>query len=156
MTLPPPPAPPPRSRVPMLLGIGGLVIWVAALIAGVIVLAVTVGPTTYDGTFKWDEELLEGDGPDKVAMIRIEGEIIPGETAGVFGQPVLGSDDYVSMLRQAEEDDDVVAVVLRIDSPGGAVVASDDVYRAVRRLKEAEKPVVVTMGDTAASGGYYI
>ena len=57
---------------------------------------------------------------------------------------------------QAREDEDVKAIVLRVDSPGGSVFASEQIYREVRAAQEAGKPVVVSMGDLAASGGYYI
>ena len=57
---------------------------------------------------------------------------------------------------QARQDSDIRAVVLRIDSPGGSVLASEQIYREVQALKQDGKPVVVSMGDVAASGGYYI
>jgi protease-4 len=72
-----------------------------------------------------------------------------GGTAGV------ASDPYRALLRRLERDDAVRAVVLRVDSPGGDALASDLLWRSVRRLAEA-KPVVATMGDVAASGGYYV
>ncbi|KAK9866042.1 hypothetical protein WJX84_005364, partial [Apatococcus fuscideae] len=56
----------------------------------------------------------------------------------------------------ARIDDKIKAVVLRIDSPGGSAVASDAICREVKRLREAGKPVIVSMGNIAASGGYYI
>jgi protease-4 len=147
-----------RKRWPLALGIGGLVVWVAALIAGVVVLAVTAGPTSFSGEHKWSEERLFGSGADKVALIRIEGEIVSGEGGGggVLGARTLGSDDYVSQLRQALTDDNVKSVVVRLDTPGGAVVASDDVFRMIRALRDRGKFVVASMGDVAASGGYYI
>ncbi|NEK75139.1 MAG: S49 family peptidase, partial [Xanthomonas euvesicatoria] len=60
------------------------------------------------------------------------------------------------LLRQARDDDEVKAVVLRVDSPGGEVFASEQIRREVVALKQAGKPVVVSMGDLAASGGYWI
>ena len=60
------------------------------------------------------------------------------------------------LIREAREDDDVKAIVLRVDSPGGSVFASEQIYREVRAAQAAGKPVVVSMGDLAASGGYYI
>lgn len=155
----PPPLPPSRKRRrwPLALGIGGLVVWVVALIAGVVALFASALPGVFTGIHRWDEETVLGSGTDKIAEIRIEGEITPGEGGGgLLGGTTLGSDDYVSMLQQAQDDEDVKAVLLRIDSPGGAVVASDDIYHAILRVKAAGKPVVVSMGDEAASGGYYI
>lgn len=138
------------------LAIAGLAIWVAALIAGIVVLALTaIGPVSFVGD--WDEEVVLDEGPSKVAMVEVVGEIVPGRgsSGGLFGGGGLGADDWVSQLRQAADDDDVEAVIVRLDTPGGAVVASDAVYRAVRELRD-DKPVIVLMEDVAASGGYYI
>lgn len=100
----------------------------------------------------WDEALILGEGTQKVVVIHVSGEIHTGE--GAFGQSA-GSRDIVGQLRQAEEDPDVAAIVMRLETPGGGVVASDEVYRATRRVGES-KPVVASMGDIAASGGYYV
>jgi protease-4 len=62
----------------------------------------------------------------------------------------------VQQLDAAQSDDAVKAVVLRVDSPGGSAFASDEIWRAVERLKEEDKPVIVSMGNVAASGGYYV
>jgi protease-4 len=87
-----------------------------------------------------------------VAVVVAAGEILPGE------QPpgMVGSDTLAWQLRDAREDDDVKAVVLRIDSPGGSVFASEVIRREVVALREAGKPVVASMSSLAASGGYYI
>jgi len=86
-----------------------------------------------------------------VAIIYAEGVIGLGEG----GDGVIGAHDLVDRLRELREDEDVAAVVLRVNSPGGGVFASDMIYREVQRLA-AKKPVVVSMGGVAASGGYYI
>ncbi len=89
---------------------------------------------------------------DKVAVIVASGEIVPGEQ-----QPgTIGSDTLAGQLRDARFDDDVKAVVLRIDSPGGSTFASEVIRREVNELKAAGKPVVASMSTLAASGGYYI
>ncbi len=90
--------------------------------------------------------------PQKVGVIVAAGEILPGE------QPpgMIGGDSLAQQLREAREDDDVAAVVLRIDSPGGSVFASEVIRRELARLREAGKPVVASMSSLAASGGYYI
>jgi protease-4 len=67
-----------------------------------------------------------------------------------------GSDAVISQLRQAKEDPDVAAVVLRINSPGGTAAGSQEVYNEVLRIKESGKPVVASFADTAASGGYLV
>jgi protease-4 len=68
----------------------------------------------------------------------------------------LGADDVAQALREAADDDKVRAIVFRVDSPGGSAVASEVVRREVVRARESGKPVVVSMGDVAGSGGYWI
>jgi protease-4 len=92
----------------------------------------------------------------RVAVIHAEGSIVSGDSgAGMFGGSYVGDVDLIADLEQARDDDDVVAVVLRVNSPGGSGLASDNIWHAVQAVREA-KPVVVSMGDYAASGGYYI
>jgi len=95
-------------------------------------------------------------GGDVIASINIEG-IITGATAtgSLLGGATASSTDICDKLYEARDDARVRAVVLRIDSPGGAAAASDEIYHAVASCRE-KKPVVVSMGDVAASGGYYI
>lgn len=108
------------------------------------------------GGGEWEERLLRGEGRRKVAVVHIAGQIHGGEGGpDVFGTGGAGARDVISQLQQASDDEDVAAIILRVDSPGGAVVASDDISRAVTRLRE-RKPVVASMGDLAASGGYYV
>ena len=91
-------------------------------------------------------------GSRAVGVIMASGDILDGE------QPsgTVGGDSTAALLRQAREDDTIKAVVLRIDSPGGSVFASEQIYREVQALRTAGKPVVASMGDLAASGGYYV
>jgi protease-4 len=91
-------------------------------------------------------------GDDKIGVIIAAGEILDGS------QPpgTVGGETAALLIREAREDDDVKAIVLRVDSPGGSVFASEQIYREVRAAQEDGKPVVVSMGDLAASGGYYI
>ncbi|NQV26285.1 MAG: signal peptide peptidase SppA [Rhodopirellula sp.] len=94
---------------------------------------------------------------DSIAVIYVEGSILPGSADGsLFG---MSSGAYSTPIRkaldEAAEDDTVKAVVLRVDSPGGSVVASEIILDATRRVK-AKKPIVISMGNTAASGGYYV
>ena len=88
----------------------------------------------------------------QVAVVVAEGEISGGQ------QPPgrIGGESTAELLRAARDDDAVKAVVLRVDSPGGEVFASEQIRREVVGLKQAGKPVVVSMGDLAASGGYWI
>ena len=89
---------------------------------------------------------------DKIALIPLRG-LISSSMDGNVGDSMV--DDLRIALEQAREDDDVRAVVLAIDSPGGEVTASDTIYNAVVKTNE-KKPVVVHMGSVAASGGYYV
>jgi protease-4 len=72
------------------------------------------------------------------------------------GEIIMGSDSVASALRQAVEDKDVKAILFRIDSPGGSYVASDTIWREVARARKEGKPVIASMGNTAASGGYFV
>ncbi len=88
---------------------------------------------------------------DKIAIIFAAGEIRRGEGS----DEIIGSDRISKAIREAREDKKVKAIVLRVNSPGGDALASDIIWREVVLAKE-KKPVVVSMGDVAASGGYYI
>ncbi|MEO8601112.1 MAG: signal peptide peptidase SppA [bacterium] len=89
-----------------------------------------------------------------VALVHIGGTIKPGQ-GGAPGMPAAGAASLATALKAVRERDDIGAVVLRIASPGGSALASDLIWREVSRLRE-RKPVVVSCGDVAASGGYYI
>lgn len=89
----------------------------------------------------------------RLALIYAVGEIASGDT--IDGSTILGSDTIVDLVQRAREDDSVKAVILRIDSPGGSVLASDVIWRELMLTRE-EKPLIVSMSDLAASGGYYI
>jgi protease-4 len=91
-----------------------------------------------------------------VALVDVRGAIATGRTRrGPMGRQA-GSDTLSAQLRAARENDRARAVVMRVESPGGSAVASEVIWREVWRLREADKPVIVSMGDVAASGGYYI
>jgi len=90
-------------------------------------------------------------GGDRIAVLYAYGEIVDGE--GVDGQ--IGGDNLSRELRELRRDDKVKAIVLRVNSPGGSALASESIWREVELTKK-EKPIVVSMGDYAASGGYYI
>lgn len=88
---------------------------------------------------------------DHIAVIYAEGNVVDGKAKGL-GTAVYG-DDIVEALKQAMNDDDVKAIVLRVNSPGGQATASESMTHAVMQAKE-KKPVIVSMGDLAASAGY--
>lgn len=91
------------------------------------------------------------DSENKVAVIFAQGAIQSGKS----GDDVIGSETVIKALREARENKDVKAVVLRINSPGGSALASDVMNEEIRLTKKV-KPVIASMGDVAASGGYYI
>lgn len=91
-----------------------------------------------------------------VALVEVRGMIASGRTRRSPMGRIVGSDSAGAALRAATNDDHVRAVVLHVDSPGGSAVASDTIWREVCRVRDAGKPVVVSMGEVAASGGYYI
>ncbi|MFD2555937.1 signal peptide peptidase SppA [Sphingobacterium tabacisoli] len=88
---------------------------------------------------------------DKIAVLYAYGDIVDGE--GSIGQ--IGGDKVSRQLRKLRRDKDIKAIVLRVNSGGGSALASDVIWREVELIKK-EKPIVVSMGDYAASGGYYI
>jgi protease-4 len=87
-----------------------------------------------------------------VGVLVAAGEIVDGEAA----PGTIGGDSLAALVGQAVSDDSIKAVVLRVDSPGGSMFASEVVYAQLQRLKSVGKPLVVSMGTVAASGGYYI
>jgi protease-4 len=95
---------------------------------------------------------LRASGKPHVGVIVAAGEILDGE------QPpgTIGGDSTARLIRQARLDSDIKALVLRVDSPGGSVLASEEIYRELKALRATGKPLVVSMSGYAASGGYYI
>jgi protease-4 len=95
-------------------------------------------------------------GSNTVAIVYAEGAIVDGDSASdFFGGNYIGSRTLRRQLHDLGKDEDVKAVVLRVNSPGGSGSASDHIWREIQRVKE-KKPVVISMSDYAASGGYYI
>ena len=112
------------------------------------------------GMMKLFQTMMGGDttkrstGNAKIAIVYAVGPIMSGESASaLFGGSVMGSKTIVEALKKAADDEDVKAIVLRVDSPGGSALASDMIWRQTQAI---EKPIVASMGDVAASGGYYI
>ena len=119
------------QRHPLLFGVM-MIILAVALFSGAMAFFRFMG---------WTPEGLSGIGKDKVGIVHIEGMI-------------LVSEDVVEWIRELEEDDSVKGVLLRVNSPGGAIAPSQEIYAAVKRLNMV-KPVVASYGSLAASGGYY-
>jgi protease IV len=97
-------------------------------------------------------------GDDVIAVVQGEGGIYSGVAEDSFfgGEQMMLSDNIARALRDAAEDEDVDAIVFRVSSPGGSVVASDQILAALRAAQASGKKVVVSMGEVAASGGYYV
>ena len=100
---------------------------------------------------KAESQVKEGSSENRIAVITGEGSIISGDG----GDESIGSDRICAELRKARKDKKVKAIILRINSPGGSALASDVMWREVQLTKK-EKPVIASMSDVAASGGYYM
>src|SRR5262245_1631919 len=93
----------------------------------------------------------------RIAVVNASGAIVSGRSgSGAFGGEFIGSETLSRLLKEVREERGIRAVILRVDSPGGSGVASDAIWRETRRFKDAGRPLIVSMGDVAGSGGYYI
>ena len=103
------------------------------------------------------DSLPEEEGSEsRIALLHLQGAIQLGGGSDPLGTTSAGMEKVVDSLRAAADDAEIAAIVLRIDSPGGSAVASDMVWHEIRRIREEGKPVVISLGSIAASGGYYI
>ena len=110
----------------------------------------------FSGGGKLKETILSGEGKDKVLLIDISGTLTTSKSSGFFGEPSLPA-QIKEELTKAENDDHVKAVVLRINTPGGTVTASDLVYHELKTFKKKrEVPVIAAIMDLGTSGGYYV
>ncbi|MFY9559902.1 MAG: signal peptide peptidase SppA [Terriglobales bacterium] len=98
------------------------------------------------------------DSGKKIALVFGVGGVTRGKSAydPVQGSQIMGSDTVAGAIRAAAADKDVKAILFRVDSPGGSYVASDTIWREVVNARQAGKPVIVSMGDLAGSGGYFV
>jgi len=94
---------------------------------------------------------IRGSGSGKIAVVYADGDIVMGKNQ----KSSIASDDFRALLQKIRADESIKAVVIRVNSPGGSSLASDIIWREIDLIKK-DKPVVVSMGDYAASGGYYI
>ncbi len=91
-----------------------------------------------------------------IAIVYGVGGIVPGRGPGdPFSEPTIASDDFIAALREAERNEDVGAIIVRLDSPGGSALASDAIWTELRRIAR-HKPLYASLSDVAASGGYYL
>lgn len=134
-------------------------------IALTIVIAVIVSGFSVEAVFgdysnlaeapvSWEERVISDGGPDKIVQLFVTG-VIAGQSSSPGSPPM--NEVLAEQLRRIEEDERVLAVVLRIDSPGGEVVATDEIHQRLLQMKAKRNiPLVISMGSTAASGGYYL
>ena len=140
-------------------------LWIAGLLLNYLLFASGCGTpslllTPVDNTNKLDENtVMDGKGwfPDKIAIVELDGVIANAKTGGLLG----GGENPISLftqeLQKAADDSCVKAVVLRVNSPGGTVSASDAMYQMLKRFREkTHKPVVASVQEVGASGAYYI
>lgn len=165
----PPPAPPVAIARPGPRSSGGgwkifaLLVSLVLIVSLVINLVLSMGslggmaggPPRRGGLVRLHEHLIEDNGArDKVLVLDIAG-VISGQPIAYDGSSMV--DMLAAQFEQAAEDEEVKAVILKMDSPGGEVLASDEIYRLMRRFQASNDiPVVTVMGSLAASGGYYV
>ena len=136
----------------VLLGISALVN------IGLIVMFITQNIDSQETSSKYTEELIKGHGRKKVVCIEAFGVIsLSKASSGFFQEPGLAT-KIIKQIDEAEKDDNVIAILLLVDSPGGGVTASDIIYERLLKFKKSKKgrKIVALFRDVAASGGYYI
>ncbi|MCP4393244.1 MAG: signal peptide peptidase SppA [Alphaproteobacteria bacterium] len=114
--------------------------------------------TSFEAFISDDGEDITINGTPEIAVLNAFGTILSGESKGhkKTGSAKLGSDTFTNLLEFTEDNENIKAVVIRVDSPGGGYVPSDIIRKQIVKLKEAGKPVIISMGNVAASGGYFI
>lgn len=148
MFYPPPPPPPKQGRTfaGMIFMTLASLIFGGSLILNVYLLVFTGIVSGASSTSSRQTTILEGDASQKIAVIPIAGIIMDAQAA-----------QFERFIKMAEDDMNVKAVILAVDSPGGSVTASDEIHHRVTAFKQKRNiPVVISMGSLAASGGYYI
>jgi len=110
------------------------------------------------GLARYRKQIGDPSGRHTLALVYGVGAVVRGKSDAnpTFDSVVMGSDSVTAAFRAATEDTSVRAIVFRVDSPGGSYVASDTIWREVARARKAGKPVVVSMGNLAGSGGYFV
>ena len=103
------------------------------------------------------EEVIEGDDyTNVIAVFDVEGTIQDTGEASLLSSATYNHRAFMDKLKMAEENDDIKGIILRVNSPGGGVVESAEIHEKILDIKKVKKPVYVSMGSMAASGGYYI
>ncbi len=122
---------------------------IALLVLGLVLGSFIALTTSAPETARWGARRV-------VAVVHLEGVLVAGQSGGGLLESYTGSEAVAEHLRTAAKDPEIGAVVLRINSPGGTAPAAQEISAAVARLRQAGKPVVASMADMAASGGYWI
>lgn len=148
-----------RRKWPWVVGGLAAFILLGLVVAGAVAVALIAGGGGGGSSASnFTEEYVSGEGSEKIAVVPVEGTItadVGGDVGGAL--PTTTPGGLTDALEQATDDDSVEAVILEINSPGGGVTASAEMRDAILDFKEeTNRPVVVSMADTAASGGYYI
>ncbi|MDP2859274.1 MAG: signal peptide peptidase SppA [Bacillota bacterium] len=123
------------------------------VLAGAVVLSMLYGLTASPGN---DSGLATGAGGDSIGIIYIEGAIAGGHSSSSLYGTTLGSDNILALIREAEKDPSIRALVLRINSPGGTVAAADDIAVQLQKFRRTGRTVLTSMSDVAASGAYWV
>lgn len=162
------------ENINLLIGRNGLYImntrrWLALILAIALFVvsigfnfAMSVVAGLFEGVMSFEELALEeeviedGDWSERIAVINLEGVIMEGETS-IFMADGYNHDSILKMIREAGEDPSIAGIILKVNSPGGAVGPTAEIHRTIVDIQEEyEKPIYVSMGSMAASGGYYV
>lgn len=143
------------------LGIAAVLFFVSMGVGLATTLFTTDTESAIEGLFTSDsgfyEEVIEGQDPTNViAVLDVEGTIQDTGEASLLSSETYNHRDFMDKLQMAEENDNIKGIILRVNSPGGGVVESAEIYDKILDIKKVKKPVYVSMGSMAASGGYYI
>lgn len=117
--------------------------WVIGLIAVFLLIFGFVTLTIFSWMFSEPTDETVSTGSEKIALVELN-------------EPIISSEDIVRQLKKYRENRSIKAIVFRVESPGGGVAASQEIYEEVKKTRESGKPIVVSMGAVAASGGYYV
>ncbi|MGE7660999.1 signal peptide peptidase SppA [Peribacillus sp. NPDC097197] len=143
------------------LGIAAVLFFVSIGVGLATTLFATDTESVFEDFFASDsgfyEEVIEGEDPTNViAVLDVEGTIQDTGEASLLSSETYNHRDFMDKLQMAEENDNIKGIILRVNSPGGGVVESAEIYDKILDIKKVKKPVYVSMGSMAASGGYYI
>lgn len=110
-----------------------------------------------DYNLEWHEDVYHQGGLDRIALLEVDGAIIDQPSGNIFHSVGYNHRSFLKQIEHAFKDKNIKGIILRVNSPGGGVVESDEIYHKIMELKERyKKPIVAYMANMAASGGYYI